>query len=86
MVQNNRDDNVDIPEDTSMKKSRAWVLTAQIFTTPAANINPPIPLDVDNGLPGIELWFGKYYNSEVGLICHLDSCTAMNTWILRVYP
>ena len=59
MVQGNRDDNADIPEDARRKKNRAWVFTAQVFTTLAVNINPPIPLDVGNVIPGIELWFGK---------------------------
>ena len=47
--------NDDAPEDSRRKNTRIWVFTAQILTTPAANINPPMPLDVDNGLPGIEL-------------------------------
>ena len=85
MVRCNRDNNADIPEDASRKKIRAWVFTAQIFTTPAANINPPMPLGVDNGLPGIDLWFGNDCNSEVGLLCHLDSCADMNTGNLRVH-
>ena len=69
------------------------MFTAEIFTTPAANINPPMPLDVDNGLPGIELSFGKEENSEVDLLYHLDLCEAMNTgtlmlhqWLMTNYP
>ena len=85
MVRGQQDEDTEIPEDASRKKSRAWVFAADIFTTPAANINPPMPLDVDNGLPGIELWFGKEENSEVGLLCHLDSWAAMNTGNLRVH-
>ena len=82
-----------IPEDASRKKSRTWVFTAQILATPAVNINPPMPLDVDNGLPGVELWFGQDCASEVGLLCHLDSCAAMTTgnlklhqWLITTYP
>ena len=85
MVRGNQDDNAAIPEDASRKKSRAWVFTAQIFTTLAANINPLMPLYVDNGLPGIELWFGNDCNSEAVLVCHLDSCAATNNGNLRVY-
>ena len=46
-----------------------------------------------HGLPGIELCFGKVCTSEVGLLCHLDSCAAMNTvnlrvhqWLITTYP
>ena len=67
------------------KKTRVWGFTAQIITTPAENVNPPIPLDVDNGLPGIELWFGKSTSTKIGLLCRLDSCDAMNIGNLRVY-
>ena len=53
MVRYQQDEDADIPEDASRKKGRAWVFTADIFATLAANINPPMPLDVDNRLPGI---------------------------------
>ena len=65
--------NGDVMEDTRRKKSRIWIFTAQILATPAANINPSMPLDVDYGTPGIELWFGKYSSTDIGLLCHLDS-------------
>ena len=38
-----------------------------------------MPIDVDNGLPGIELWFGREEADEVGMLCHMDTCAAMNT-------
>ena len=44
-----------------------------------------MPLDVDNGIPVIELWFGRNEDSKVGLMCHLDSCATMNIGNLRVY-
>ena len=75
------------------KKGRTWVFSAQVLTAPAAAYSPPIPLDIDNGLPGIELWFGKMDDSEVCLICHLYSCAVMNTgnllvhrWLMKKYP
>lgn len=50
-------------------------------------------LDVDNVLPGVELWLGRNASSEVGLLMHLDSCAAMNTgklsvhqWMIMKYP
>ena len=42
MVRGQQDEDTEIPEDASRKKSRAWVFTADMFTTPAANINPPM--------------------------------------------
>ena len=85
--------NDDVPEDAHRKKTRIWVFTAQILTKLAANIDPPISLDVDNGLPGIELWFGKSSSTEIGLLCHLHSCAAMNIgnlrvhqWLMTTYP
>ena len=73
------------PSDEPRKKGRAWVFTAQIIVTPTLAINSPMPLDVDNGLPGVELWFGHESVSEVGLLCHLDSCAAINTGNLHVH-
>ena len=67
------------------KKDRLWVFTAQILATPASDSNLPMPLDVDNGLPGVELWFGREAPYEIGLLCHLDSCAAMNTGNLQVH-
>ena len=44
-----------------------------------------MPLDVDNGLPGIELWFGNNEKDEISFICHMDTCAAMNTGNLSVH-
>ena len=85
--------NTNIPSNQQRKKGRMWVFSAQILTTPANTMNPHMPLDVDNALPGIELWFSKDLSSEIGLLCHLDTCTAMNTgnlqlnqWVMTTYP
>ena len=56
-----------------------------VMKTLNSNYVPPMPLDVDNGLPGIELWFGDTEKGEVGVLCHLDTCAAMSTGNLRVY-
>ena len=48
-------------------------------------MSPPIPLDVNNGLPGIELWFSDNEQNEVGFICHMNTYDAMNTGNLVVY-
>ena len=67
------------PEDARWKRGRIWVFFANILVSDSASITPPMPLDVDNGLPGIELLFGTHVDNEVGLIFHMDTCTAMNT-------
>ena len=74
-----------LPPDASRKKGRLWVYVAQLLTTPTSRLCAPMPLDVDNGLPGIELWLGRDAASEVGLLMHLDSCAAMNTGNLSVH-
>ena len=77
----------------SKGKAVQCVFRAEILTTPLSNINPPMPLDVDTGLPGVELWFGLEKPSEIGLLYHLDLCAAMNTgnlhvhqWLITTHP
>ena len=48
-------------------------------------MNRPIPLDVDNTLPGIELWFGKDPSSDIGLLGHLDIYAAITRGNLLVH-
>ena len=43
-----------------------------------------MPLDVNNSLPGIELWFGNSATNEMGFICHMDTYVVMNTGNLVV--
>ena len=52
-----------------------------------------MPLDLDNGLPAIEVRFGSNSNDETCFLCHVDSCAAMNTgnllmheWIMTTNP
>ena len=54
---------------------------------------PPMPLTVDNKLPGCLLRFGKTEKDEVSFICHVDTCAAMSTgnllshqWLMTKYP
>ena len=42
-----------------------------------------MPLDVDNGLPGIEMWFDTNEINEVRFIYHLETYVAMNTSNLK---
>jgi len=80
-------------EEERRKKGRLWVCFAHIMVSTQHPVTPPMPLDVDNGLPGIELWFGTESSSEVSFICHMDTCAAMNTgnllvhqWLMSKFP
>ena len=44
-----------------------------------------MPIDVDNGLPGIKLWFGREETNEADLLCHMDTYATMNTGNLAVH-
>ena len=61
-----------------MKKKNESVINA-------IKLLAPMPLDVDNGLPGIKLWFGRSAQQEEGFMCHMDTCAAMNTGNLLVH-
>ena len=74
-----------IPFKQSAEKGRLWVFSAIILEASQQFTTPFMPIDVDNGLPGIELWFGREEANEVGLLCHMDTCAAMNTGNLAVH-
>ena len=61
------------------------VFLADILINKTKYFTPPIPLDVANFLPGIELWFGTYVNHKIRCMCHMDTRTAMNTGNLLVH-
>ena len=61
------------------------VYVAQLLNTQTSRLCAPMPLDVDNGLPGIELWLGRDTTSEFRLLMHLDSCATMDTGNLSVH-
>ena len=86
-------DDTKIQGDKDRKKARQWVISAMVLNTTATPYIKPMPLDVDNGLPGIEMWYGSTDDNEVGFMCHLDTCAAMNTgnllthqWLMTKYP
>jgi hypothetical protein len=61
---------------------------AEIFNQTSSDQLRHMPLDLDNGLPGIEIVLG-----DVAFLCHVDSCAAMSTgntlvhmWIMSTYP
>lgn len=68
-------------------------ILANILVNDMRCISPPMPLDVDNGLPGLQFWFGTEASNEVGFIYHMDTCAAMNTknltvhkWVITNHP
>ena len=81
------------PADTKRKRGRQWVFSAILVVVGHQVTTPQIPLDVDNKLPGIELWFGTSDENEVGFLCHMDTCAVMNTdnlavhqWLITTQP
>ena len=72
--------------DDRAKKSRLFVYTAQIYAATVKHHHlRHMPLDLDNGLPAIEMRFGTTDIDELCFLCHIDSCAAMNTGNLRVH-
>ena len=74
-----------VPDNRDRKKARLWVLIVLILSTATSKYVRPMSLDIDNGLPGIEMWFGTNKANEVGFLCHLDTCAVMNTYNLKDY-
>ena len=77
MTQNNKEKRIGLedqdtnPEDARRKRGIIWIFSANILVSDAASITPPMPLDIDNELPGIELWF----------VTHVYNENSFNTWI-----
>ena len=82
----------DIPEDSPPKRNRLYVLSASLFKNTATTTRH-MPLDLDNGLPGILIRCGTEDKNESSFVCLVDTCAAMNTgnlkvhqWIMTQYP
>ena len=80
-------------DETKNKNGRLFAFLGKVLVSTTAARGAPMPLDVDNGLPGIEMRFGKTDETEVTFICHVDTCAAMSTgnlkvheWIMTTYP
>ena len=70
-----------------------FVTIGRVLVSTLAAKGAPIPLDVDNGLPGIEMRLGTTDDTEVTFIRHVDTCAAMSTgnlqlheWIMTTSP
>ena len=63
-----------------------FVTTASLLQHNQGSNTRPMPLDLDNGLPGITVKFGKNRDAPVtSFLCHLDSCAGMSTGRLDVH-
>ena len=89
------DNEQDIKDEPNHKQGRLCVVSAGIFLSNLARerIIRQMPLDLDNGLPGILLRVGKDHSTSTCFLCHVDSCAAMNTgnlllhqYIMTTYP
>ena len=76
-----------LEDEPSQKHGRLCVMTADLFISKLAPEGVPrqMPLDLDNGLPGILLRLGITAASEICFLCHVDSCAAMNTGNLLLH-
>ena len=75
---------IDEPSD---KRGRLCVVSAAIFISKLAQSKAlrQMPLDLDNGLPGILVRVGLEQDSDMCFMCHVDSCAAMNTGNLLLH-
>ena len=83
-------------EEGVAKRSRLFVTSARIFNQSANQLMQPIPLDIDKGLPQIQVRFGNPTASleeHISFSCHVDTFAAMNTsnilvhkWVATEYP
>ena len=72
------------PEEAS--KQPLWVTSARILQHSSGIHSQPMPLDLDNGLPGIVFRVGNPTTTqETSFLCHLDTCAGMNTGKLSVH-
>lgn len=90
----NKKRQVEFAVDEARKKNgRLFVTIGRVLVSTLAAKGAPMPLDVDNGLPGVEMRLGTTDDTEVTFICHVDTCAAMSTgnlqlheWIMTTYP
>jgi hypothetical protein len=77
-------------EDPAAPQGRLWTTSATLLQHDSTNLSRPMPLDLDNGLPGIVLRFDSKpteptENKPPAWLCHLDSCAGMNTGNLAIH-
>jgi len=90
---NDNTSNMSPRRDDRSKKSRIFVYAARVFAAHTHQQLRHMPLDLDNGLPAIDMRFGLDDMTETCFACYVDSCAAMKTgnllihqWIMTTYP
>ena len=86
--------NTTFREEDTNNKTRMYVYTENLLATPLHVPVLQMPLDSDNGLPGVVLWIGITNNDDtIIFLAHFDTCAAMNTgnpsldkYIMTKYP
>ena len=80
-------------DEARRKNGGLFVTIGRVLVRTLAAKGAPMPLYVDNGLPGIEMRLGTTDDTEVMFIFHVDTCAAMSTgnlqlheWIMTKYP
>ena len=76
-----------LEEEPDHKQGSLYVVAARIFISKLATQHAirPMPLDLDNGLPGILMRVGLAQDNDTCFLCHVDSCAAMNTGNLLLH-
>ena len=78
--------NVTFREEDVNKKTSLYIYTAHLLDTPSHVPVRQMPLDLDNGLPGVVPWIEKTNNDDnISLLAHVDTCAAMNTGNLLLH-
>ena len=75
-----------VQEEPTSDHNPLFVTTATLLQHNPGSSARPMPLDLDNGLPGITMKFGKNRDAPTtSFLCHLDSCAGMSTGRLDVH-
>ena len=71
--------NTTFREEDTNNKTRMYVYTENLLATPLHVPVLQMPLDSDNGLPGVVIRIGKTNNDDtISFLAHVDTCAAMN--------
>ena len=70
-------------DESRNKNARLFITIGSLLVSTTSKHRAPMPLDVDNGLPGVEMRLGRDNVSELSFICHVDTCAGMSTGNLK---
>lgn len=76
--------------NNNRNKGRLWIFAAVSIVSTHHYNTPSMPLDVDNFLPGIELWIDHNAYNTIYVMWHLNTFAAMSTYdhasVVDEYP